>query len=44
MAILTNMCMIQDVLTGKVLVQKRQKNWKGYAFPGGDYVIIMTGA
>lgn len=35
MAILTNMCMIQDVLTGKVLVQKRQKNWKGYAFPGG---------
>lgn len=35
MATLTNMCMIQDVSTGKVLVQKRQKNWKGYAFPGG---------
>lgn len=35
MAILTNMCMIQDVSTGKVLVQNRQKNWKGYAFPGG---------
>lgn len=35
MAILTNMCMIQDGITGKVLVQKRKKNWKGYAFPGG---------
>ncbi|MBS4761781.1 8-oxo-dGTP diphosphatase [Carnobacteriaceae bacterium zg-ZUI252] len=35
MAVLTNMCMIQDTHTGKVLVQKREKSWKGLAFPGG---------
>jgi 8-oxo-dGTP diphosphatase len=32
---LTTMVMITDPATGKVLVQKRVKNWKGYAFPGG---------
>lgn len=33
---LTNMCMVQDLLTGKVLVQVRNKNdWGGISFPGG---------
>lgn len=33
---LTNMCMIEDVEKGKVLVQNRIKgNWTGIAFPGG---------
>lgn len=33
---LTNMCMIQDPVTGKVLVQIRNKNdWDGISFPGG---------
>lgn len=32
---LTCMCMITDPVTGKVLVQKRVKNWLGCAFPGG---------
>lgn len=32
---LTNMVMIQDPLTGKVLVQDRIKSWKGLSFPGG---------
>mgnify|MGYP002515376796 FL=1 len=33
---LTNMCMIVDEKTNKVLVQKRTKhNWDGFAFPGG---------
>jgi 8-oxo-dGTP diphosphatase len=32
---LANMVMIEDPATGKLLVQKRVKNWKGYAFPGG---------
>lgn len=32
---LTNMCMIYDKDTGKVLVQNRVKSWKGIAFPGG---------
>jgi len=32
---LTNMVMIQDKITGKVLVQERTKNWKGLSFPGG---------
>lgn len=32
---LTNMIMIQDESTGKVLVQNRVKNWCGYSFPGG---------
>ena len=31
---LTNMIMIEDK-DGRVLVQKRIKNWKGIAFPGG---------
>ncbi|WP_040951407.1 8-oxo-dGTP diphosphatase [Gorillibacterium massiliense] len=32
---LTNMCMIYDKMTNKVLVQNRMKSWKGIAFPGG---------
>jgi len=32
---LTNMVMIQDKKTDKVLVQDRIKNWKGLSFPGG---------
>jgi 8-oxo-dGTP diphosphatase len=32
---LANMVMIEDPATGKVLVQKRVKSWKGYSFPGG---------
>lgn len=32
---LTNMVMIQDPNTGKVLVQNRILSWKGPAFPGG---------
>ncbi|VTS12878.1 MutT/NUDIX family protein [Streptococcus pseudoporcinus] len=42
--ILTNMCMIYDN-QGRVLVQdKVGSNWCGITFPGGDCVIIMTGA
>ena len=32
---MTNMVMIQDKQTGKVLVQDRAKSWKGLSFPGG---------
>ena len=32
---MTNMVMIQDKQTGKVLVQERVKSWKGLSFPGG---------
>ena len=32
---LTNMVMIQNEHTGKVLVQDRIKSWKGLSFPGG---------
>ncbi len=32
---LTNMVMIQDKLTKKVVVQDRIKKWKGISFPGG---------
>lgn len=32
---LTNMIMLLDSETGKVLVQYRVKNWCGYSFPGG---------
>lgn len=32
---MTNMVMIQDKNTGKVLVQDRIKSWKGWSFPGG---------
>ncbi len=32
---LTNMVMITDKETGKVLVQDRIKSWKGLSFPGG---------
>ncbi|MGI6561524.1 MAG: 8-oxo-dGTP diphosphatase [Clostridia bacterium] len=32
---LTNMVMIRDKTTGKVLVQDRIKSWKGLSFPGG---------
>jgi len=34
-AVFTNMVMITDRSTGKVLVQCRTQNWKGPAFPGG---------
>lgn len=30
---LTNMVMIQDKNTGRVLVQDRVKSWKGLSFP-----------
>lgn len=41
--ILTNMCMITD--GQQVLVQERKSaKWPGITFPGGDCVIIMTGA
>lgn len=46
--ILTNLCLIEDCSTNKVVLQypspERYKKWSGYAFPGGDCVIIMTGA
>ncbi|RKN84069.1 8-oxo-dGTP diphosphatase [Paenibacillus ginsengarvi] len=32
---MTNMCMIHDRSTGKVLMQDRIKSWKGLSFPGG---------
>lgn len=32
---LTNMVMIQDSVTNKVIVQNRVKKWHGIAFPGG---------
>lgn len=32
---LTNMVMIQDISTNKVLVQNRKKSYKGLSFPGG---------
>lgn len=32
---ITNMVMIQDKSTGKVVVQDRIKSWCGIAFPGG---------
>lgn len=32
---LTNMIMIEDKSTGKVLVQQRVKSWTGISFPGG---------
>lgn len=32
---LTNMCMIYDAKTKRVLVQDRIKSWRGLAFPGG---------
>lgn len=32
---LTNMVMVKDPHTGKVVVQNRVKNWCGIAFPGG---------
>ncbi len=32
---ITNMVMVQDPASGKVLVQERVKSWKGIAFPGG---------
>ncbi len=30
----TNMVMVQDSATGKVIVQRRVKSWCGIAFPG----------
>ena len=32
---ITNMCMVLDPAAQKVVVQNRQKYWKGLAFPGG---------
>ena len=32
---LTNMCMIHDLATNRVLLLDRIKSWKGLAFPGG---------
>lgn len=32
---LTNMIMIEDKASGKVLVQERVKSWTGLSFPGG---------
>lgn len=32
---LTNMVMIQDKTTGRVLIQERIRSWKGLSFPGG---------
>ena len=32
---LTNMVMVTDETTGRVLVQERVKSWKGLSFPGG---------
>lgn len=32
---LTNMIMVEDKSTGKVLVQQRVKSWTGISFPGG---------
>lgn len=32
---LTNMVMVEDKATGKVLVQERLKSWTGISFPGG---------
>ena len=32
---LTNMCMVYDKTTDRVLVQDRIKSWKGISFPGG---------
>lgn len=32
---ITNMVMVRDKTTGRVLVQERVKNWCGIAFPGG---------
>jgi len=32
---LTNMCMVYDKTTNRVLVQDRIKSWKGISFPGG---------
>lgn len=37
--ILTNLCMVEDLENGKVVLQyrspERYKKWSGYAFPGG---------
>ena len=32
---ITNMVMIQNKSTGKVVVQERVKSWRGISFPGG---------
>ena len=32
---ITNMVMVQDKSTGKVIVQERVKSWCGISFPGG---------
>ncbi len=32
---ITNMVMVQDKISGKVVAQQRIKSWKGVSFPGG---------
>lgn len=48
LTILTNICLIEDLETQRVVMQYRapeNNRWSGYAFPGGgDCVIIMIGA
>ena len=39
---ITNMCMILDPATKRIVVQKRVKYWTGLAFPGGR--ISSSGA
>ena len=44
--ILTNMCLIEDG-QGQIVMQIRDPEryaWSGAALPGGDCVIIMSGA
>ncbi|HEV4653670.1 MutT/nudix family protein [Streptococcus pneumoniae] len=47
LTILTTICLIEDLETQRVVMQYRapeNNRWSGYAFPGGDCVIIMIGA
>ena len=32
---ITNMVMVRDASTGKVVFQERVKSWRGISFPGG---------
>jgi len=36
---LTNMCMVHDKETDRVVAQKRVKYWTGYTFPGGHVEV-----
>lgn len=44
--ILTNMCLVEDKDDNCVVQIRDPKryDWSGAVFPGGDCVIIMTGA